>query len=122
MIIVRRLAPVRHLLASDSLMNDRPSEGASSRLRLFASADAWIEGTAESQLKFASTLEGVTAVAGMPDLHPGPHGPVGCAAVFSNTAVIGYSGSTSFNGSTCKSQQNRCNPGKAESDCGCFTQ
>src|SRR5947207_3182168 len=79
MIIVRRLARVRHLLASESLMNDRRSEGASSRLRLFASADAWIEGTAESQLKFASTLEGVTAVAGMPDLHPGPHGPVGCA-------------------------------------------
>jgi release factor H-coupled RctB family protein len=60
-------------------MKHDASAGAS--LRLFASADAWIDGTAESQLKFASTLAGVTAAAGMPDLHPGPHGPVGCAIV-----------------------------------------
>jgi release factor H-coupled RctB family protein len=51
------------------------------RVRLFASADSWVEGSAEAQLQFAARREGVTAVAGMPDLHPGPHGPVGCAVV-----------------------------------------
>ena len=51
------------------------------RPRLFASADAWIEGAAQAQLAFTAKLSGVTAVAGMPDLHPGPHGPVGCAVL-----------------------------------------
>jgi release factor H-coupled RctB family protein len=60
-------------------MSNDMSAGAG--LRLFASAAAWIEGAAEAQLRFAATLQGVTAVAGMPDLHPGPHGPVGCAVV-----------------------------------------
>ena len=54
---------------------------AEARVRLFASADAWIEGAAQAQLQFAANLDGVTAVAGMPDLHPGPHGPVGCAVL-----------------------------------------
>jgi len=45
----------------------------------FYSAASWIEGSAVQQLDFVSSLPGVTAVAAMPDLHPGKYGPVGCA-------------------------------------------
>jgi release factor H-coupled RctB family protein len=54
--------------------------GASSRIHLFASSTAWIEDAAVRQLEHLATRRGVSAVAGMPDLHPGHHGPVGCAA------------------------------------------
>lgn len=55
--------------------------GASSRIHLFASSTQWIEDAAVRQLKHLSNRRGMVAVAGMPDLHPGHHGPVGCAAV-----------------------------------------
>ena len=45
----------------------------------FYSAASWIEGSAVQQLDFVASLPGVTAVAAMPDLHPGKYGPVGCA-------------------------------------------
>ena len=54
--------------------------GASSRIHLFASSTAWIEDAAVRQLEHLANRRGVGAVAGMPDLHPGHHGPVGCAA------------------------------------------
>lgn len=48
-------------------------------VRIFASSKAWIEGNARQQLNHVAGLEGVTAVAAMPDLHPGKYGPVGTA-------------------------------------------
>jgi release factor H-coupled RctB family protein len=53
---------------------------ADSRVQIFASSTSWIEDAAVQQLKHLATRNGVVAVAGMPDLHPGHHGPVGCAA------------------------------------------
>lgn len=54
--------------------------GASSRIHLFASSTAWIEDAAVRQLEQLADRRGMRAVAGMPDLHPGHHGPIGCAA------------------------------------------
>lgn len=48
-------------------------------VRLFASDGSWIEGNARAQLEKLADLAGVRAVAGMPDLHLGKFGPVGCA-------------------------------------------
>jgi len=45
----------------------------------FYSARSWIEGSALQQLDIVAALPGVTAIAAMPDLHPGKYGPVGCA-------------------------------------------
>jgi release factor H-coupled RctB family protein len=61
------------------------SVGADSRVHLFASTTSWIEDAALKQLTHLATRNGVTAVAAMPDLHPGHHGPVGCAALAEGT-------------------------------------
>ncbi|WP_316190209.1 MULTISPECIES: RNA ligase RtcB family protein [unclassified Bradyrhizobium] len=45
----------------------------------FYSSSSWIEGAAVRQLQSVADIEGIIAVAGMPDLHPGKFGPVGCA-------------------------------------------
>ncbi|WP_315812418.1 RNA ligase RtcB family protein [Bradyrhizobium sp. SZCCHNR2028] len=45
----------------------------------FYSSSSWIEGAAARQLETVADICGVRAVAGMPDLHPGKFGPVGCA-------------------------------------------
>lgn len=50
-------------------------------VHLFASSKAWIEGDATRQLSQVAGLDGVDAVAAMPDLHPGKFGPVGCAVL-----------------------------------------
>jgi release factor H-coupled RctB family protein len=50
-------------------------------VRLFASANSWIEGEALRQLYAAAKLEGVRLAVGFPDLHPGKGGPVGAAFV-----------------------------------------
>jgi release factor H-coupled RctB family protein len=55
--------------------------GANSRIHIFASPHSWIEDSAVRQLEHLSQRNGIIAVAGMPDLHPGRHGPVGCAAL-----------------------------------------
>lgn len=47
----------------------------------FTSVRSWIEGNALQQLEAVAALPGVVAVAGMPDLHPGKYGPVGCAVL-----------------------------------------
>ncbi|MDU8926753.1 RNA ligase RtcB family protein [Alisedimentitalea sp. MJ-SS2] len=47
----------------------------------FFARDGWIEGRALDQLKHLEGLDGVRAVAGFPDLHPGKYGPVGCAVL-----------------------------------------
>lgn len=54
---------------------------AKSTVRLFASAQSWIEGEAVRQLYAASKLEGVCQAVGFPDLHPGKGSPVGAAFV-----------------------------------------
>lgn len=48
-------------------------------VHLFASSKTWIEGDATRQLSQVAAMDGVEAVAAMPDLHPGKFGPVGCA-------------------------------------------
>ena len=46
---------------------------------MFASAGSWIESGAVAQCHQVAGLEGVTHVAGMPDLHPGKGAPIGAA-------------------------------------------
>ena len=50
-------------------------------VRLFASAQSWIEGEAVRQLYAAAKLDGVRLAVGFPDLHPGKGSPVGAAFV-----------------------------------------
>ena len=50
-------------------------------VRLFASAQSWIEGEALRQLYAAAKLDGVGHAVGFPDLHPGKGSPVGAALV-----------------------------------------
>lgn len=47
-------------------------------VHLFASTGSWVEGKALQQLEQVAAMPGMRAVAGMPDLHPGKYGPVGC--------------------------------------------
>jgi len=51
------------------------------QVRLFASAQSWIEGEAVRQLYSTAKLEGVRLAVGFPDLHPGKGTPVGAAFV-----------------------------------------
>jgi len=51
------------------------------QVRLFASAQSWIEGEAVRQLYATAKLGGVRHAAGFPDLHPGKGTPVGAAFV-----------------------------------------
>ena len=50
-------------------------------VRLFASAQSWIEGEAVRQLYATAKLDGVQLAIGFPDLHPGKGSPVGAAFV-----------------------------------------
>jgi release factor H-coupled RctB family protein len=54
------------------------------QVRLFASAQSWIEGEAVRQLYAVSKLPGIRLAAGFPDLHPGKGAPVGAAFVTGN--------------------------------------
>ena len=60
------------------------------QVRLFASAQSWIEGEAVRQLYATAKLDGVCRAVGFPDLHPGKGTPVGAAFVteFVMTAVF----------------------------------
>lgn len=49
------------------------------KIHFYHSASTWMEGRAVEQLKQTAALPGVTAAAGMPDLHPGLSAPVGAA-------------------------------------------
>lgn len=49
------------------------------KVRIIRSAKSWIEGTAIQQLERIASLQGVTAVVGLPDLHPGKGFPIGTA-------------------------------------------
>jgi release factor H-coupled RctB family protein len=55
--------------------------GAEHRVHIFASSTSWLEDAAIRQLEHLANRNGIIAVAGMPDLHPGHHGPVGAAAL-----------------------------------------
>lgn len=48
-------------------------------IRLISSESNWIEGAAIQQLQKTAELNGMRAVAGMPDLHPGRGYPIGAA-------------------------------------------
>jgi release factor H-coupled RctB family protein len=51
------------------------------KVRLFASAQSWIEREAVRQLYATAKLEGIQQTVGFPDLHPGKDAPVGAAFV-----------------------------------------
>ncbi len=51
------------------------------QVRLFASAQSWIEGEAVRQLYATAKFDGVRLAIGFPDLHPGKGTPVGAAFV-----------------------------------------
>lgn len=53
--------------------------GADRRFRVLASPSSWIEGAAIAQMHQLAGRRGFRSAAGMPDLHPGHKGPVGCA-------------------------------------------
>jgi len=48
-------------------------------VRVLASPNNWIEGTAEQQLKKTADLPGMRLAVGLPDLHPGKGSPIGAA-------------------------------------------
>ena len=60
-------------------MGNSPAVGGRAPIHTFYSSRSWIEGNATKQLENVASLSGVKAVAGMPDLHPGKYGPVGCS-------------------------------------------
>ncbi|XOV78645.1 MAG: RNA ligase RtcB family protein [Aestuariibacter sp.] len=63
-----------------------PIQKLNEKVSLVASENTWIEGLAIQQLNKTAELEGMHAVAGMPDLHPGKGYPIG-AAFFSKEMV-----------------------------------
>jgi len=67
------------MLIESVQMGNSPNVAGRAPIHVFASARSWLEDTAMRQLEHVAGLPGITAVAGMPDLHPGKYGPVGCA-------------------------------------------
>lgn len=55
------------------------SKQQSGEVRLIASPNNWIEGTAVQQLKTTASLPGMRLAVGLPDLHPGKGSPIGAA-------------------------------------------
>lgn len=68
-------------LESIVIMGKSRNEGGRAPVHSFYTSRSWIEGNAVQQLETVAALPGVTAVAAMPDLHPGKYGPVGCAVL-----------------------------------------
>ncbi|WP_419534130.1 RNA ligase RtcB family protein [Endozoicomonas sp.] len=66
--------------------NQTPSISSSVDIKLISSLNNWIEDEALQQLQKTAHLDGMVAVAGMPDLHPGRGYPVG-AAFFSRRKI-----------------------------------
>lgn len=65
--------------------------GGRAPIHRFYSPSAWVEGTANQQLDDVAAMPGVTAVAAMPDIHPGKYGPAGSAILSAriHPALIG---------------------------------
>ncbi len=59
--------------------NQQPAPNDSVDIRLISSSSNWIESAAIQQLQKTAELNGMHAVAGMPDLHPGRGYPIGAA-------------------------------------------
>jgi release factor H-coupled RctB family protein len=59
--------------------NHIPAPNNTVDIRLISSESNWIEGAAIQQLQKTAELNGMRAVAGMPDLHPGRGYPIGAA-------------------------------------------
>lgn len=59
--------------------NQLPASNNTLDIRLISSESNWIEGAAMQQLQKTAELNGMRAVAGMPDLHPGRGYPIGAA-------------------------------------------
>ena len=57
-------------------MSDHAAE-----VRVLASSNTWIEGTAVDQLRKTAELPGMRLAVGLPDLHPGKGSPIGAAFV-----------------------------------------
>src|ERR1700694_4513151 len=57
----------------------RGCEPEAGEVRVLASLDNWIEGTAVQQLEKTSELPGMRLSVGLPDLHPGKGSPIGAA-------------------------------------------
>lgn len=80
----RRNFPPRFITGS-SLVVDEQFETMNTQtetsVRLFASAQSWIEGEAVRQLYATAKLDGMRRAVGFPDLHPGKGSPVGAAFV-----------------------------------------
>ena len=55
------------------------SQEKTASVTVFASDGSWIESSAVTQCHQVAALEGMTHVAGMPDLHPGKGAPIGAA-------------------------------------------
>ena len=60
-------------------MGNSPVVDGRAPVHAFYSTRSWIEGNATQQLEAVASLPGIKSVAGMPDLHPGKYGPVGCS-------------------------------------------
>ncbi len=55
------------------------SQETAASVTVFASSGSWIESDAVTQCHQVAALDGMTHVAGMPDLHPGKGAPIGAA-------------------------------------------
>ncbi len=67
-------------------MGNPDSEGAqatpaAASIDKYFSDKTWIDSSANDQLLQVANLSGVSGVKAFPDLHPGKHGPVGCAVL-----------------------------------------
>ena len=63
--------------------NFAPMNGSS--IHIFASPQSWVEEAARQQLRHVANWPDVQAIAGMPDLHPGRYGPIGCTTATGKT-------------------------------------
>lgn len=59
--------------------NQTPAASSCADVKVISSAENWMEGAALQQLQKTAELDGMVAVAGMPDLHPGRGYPIGAA-------------------------------------------
>ena len=54
------------------------------KIKIICSDKTGIEGSAIEQLKFALSLEGMSAAYGLPDIHPGKGYPIGASFLSKN--------------------------------------
>ncbi len=71
-----------YYLMGNSVLDGRaPAVSSGGIITKFYTSAAWIDGRAEQQLEEIAGWAGVRKIAAFPDLHPGKHGPVGCAVL-----------------------------------------